>query len=191
MIHCVNRHSMHPDDFAHYFPMDDIVGTPPPQNLRTGVPFFLRPSHAIDVQCRLQELEFDEAFLQACRFTSFDPQKLRLSNLQLLFHIGRIFGPGLNRRAFRRMMRQCTACGNIVFADRTDCHRCTGQILHVQAENFDVITALTSLANNSGLSPFDMRLLFIRCEACRNVCLRGTIYLHRCPVLDAALYDQD
>ncbi|KAJ3512690.1 hypothetical protein NMY22_g15258 [Coprinellus aureogranulatus] len=129
------------------------------------------------------EREFDEPYLKSCKIIRFNPQRLKPSNLELVFRLGRVFGPGITRGEFRRIVRQCSSCRNLVFVDRQDCHRCDGPSLQTQAEGFDLMNALLSSAETSGLGHSDLPRLLTRCDACERICLGGTIDLHDCSVL--------
>ena len=127
------------------------------------------------------DLEFDEGYLANCRIPSFNPQLLKISNMEILLTLGRMFGPGITRNQIARIMRMCIQCRNFCFVERRHLHRCNGAVLLTQSDNFDLITSICSYEGHAGLSSFDMVRLFTCCGVCERVCLEGTLGLHDCP----------
>jgi hypothetical protein len=94
-----------------------------------------------------------------------------------------VFGPGITRSQLRQILRECADCEKFVFADRRDSHKCDGQVLLTRADDFDLVSALISFDETSGLSLVDIHHLLTQCAACKRICLIGTVNLHDCPVL--------
>ena len=114
----------------------------------------------------------------------FNPRRLGPSNLELLFRLGQVFGPGISRAEFRRIMRRCVCCGNIVFVLKVDSHSCDGTVLLTQADGFDIIGAfLCSSGANAGFTWLDLNRLLDRCDACERIIPEGTVNFHACSVL--------
>ncbi|TEB19260.1 hypothetical protein FA13DRAFT_1719014 [Coprinellus micaceus] len=124
--------------------------------------------------------EVDDTFLKTSKLRRFDPRRMGVSKLDLLFCLGRVFGPGITRTQFRKVFRQCVLCQHLMFTDRRHSHQCDGPVLQTQEAGFDIVSALTAFEENAGLSRLDVRRLFARCGACKRVCLEGAIYLHHC-----------
>ena len=125
---------------------------------------------------------FDDNFFSECKFLGFNPSTRTMpSNVDVLASLVSPFGPGATRLQFRRVMRRCNVCNNICFIDRRHLHRCRGQVLPTQEHTFDLVDALTSYKEHTGLSRFDLFRLFARCSECENICMEGSLHLHICP----------
>lgn len=125
-------------------------------------------------------LEFNAAFLTKCKLSNFHPDTLRLSNMDIVFILGRIFGPGITRGQLRRIFRQCRSCQNICYVDKRHLHRCNGQVLRSQADGFEIVDALLSSTENAGFSLFDLHRLLTRCSTCERIIQEGFLNLHDC-----------
>ncbi|TEB25372.1 hypothetical protein FA13DRAFT_1796474 [Coprinellus micaceus] len=133
---------------------------------------------------RPERLNLDESFLKDCKLMGFDPRRLGPSNLELLFRLGQAFGPGISRAEFRRIMRWCICCGNIVFVQKVDSHACGGTVLLTTANGFDIVDAFLCLSGpNAGFTWLDLNNLLTRCDACECIIPEGTVNLHACSVL--------
>ncbi|KAJ3536274.1 hypothetical protein NMY22_g6101 [Coprinellus aureogranulatus] len=109
-----------------------------------------------------EELEFNDDYVKTCKLMGFDPQNLRLTNLDIIFNLGRIFGPGVTKSQFRRVMRKCSLCRNICLAERRHYHRCDGRVLDTEADGFDLVLELLASTEHAGLTPLDLRRLLSR-----------------------------
>ena len=128
--------------------------------------------------------QFDEAFLDKCRLMGFNPSRSKTSNLELLFRFGQTFGPGISSVEFRRIIRRCISCGNIIFFDKADSHSCSGTVVDVEVYGFDIVTTfLCSNGPNSGLTWVNLNSLLTVCDACERLVPEGTADFHDCPVL--------
>ena len=156
----------------HELPMRRSESTTVPKivaiHLHNGVP--QREGHRLNAD-----------FLESCKFRRFDSSRMRPSYLQLLFHLGRMFGPGLTRVQFRQIVRQCAACENFIFAERRDGHKCDATALETQAQDFDFVTAFASPHEHAGIKLMDLQRIFTLCEECEHVCLEGGRNAHQCP----------
>ncbi|KAJ3518931.1 hypothetical protein NMY22_g13436 [Coprinellus aureogranulatus] len=126
-------------------------------------------------------LELHDDYLRKCKLNTFNPKTLRMSNVDILFTLGRVLGPGVTVSQFRQAMRRCFECRRVCFVERRHLHRCRGPVLPIEDVAFDVATALLGFREHSGLSNSDLRRLFARCSSCEHICLEGAVHLHKCP----------
>ncbi|TEB32980.1 hypothetical protein FA13DRAFT_1708413 [Coprinellus micaceus] len=115
---------------------------------------------------------FDPEFFHNLRITSFDPHTQGSPDIDLLFRLGRVFGPGLTRTQFRQIMRRCGLCQNLCFRERRHSHRCGGTVLLTQSDGFDLVDALLTREEHAGLSFFDLSRLLSR----------WVVSIHDCPM---------
>ncbi|KAJ3521166.1 hypothetical protein NMY22_g12427 [Coprinellus aureogranulatus] len=125
-------------------------------------------------------LEFHEGYLSRCKLNTFNPQTLRMSNIDILFTLGRLFGPGITMAQFRQIMRRCTLCQHVCFVERRHLHCCQGRAILTQSNEFDLVLALSKLDEHSGLSSSDLQQLLILCQRCERIFLSDTIHFHDC-----------
>ncbi|TEB28917.1 hypothetical protein FA13DRAFT_1793755 [Coprinellus micaceus] len=127
------------------------------------------------------DLEFDESYLLKCQIPSFNPKRLRMSNIKILFLLGRMFGPGISQAQFVRVMRMCALCHNYCFIERQHLHRCKGAVLRTQADGFDLVMSMATYEEHAGLSRLDLYRLLTRCSVCCHICMEGSLGVHDCP----------
>lgn len=162
-----------PDEMEVQLPVEEPAMSPsePRPRIVVGVWLTLRCSTALD---------FDKKFLQAMRLHSFNPNSQGTSDLDLLFTLGRTFGPGITRSQFKQIMRCCTLCHNLCLRERRHAHRCHGRALVAQAEDFDMIDSLLTYDEHAGLRQSDLSRLLTRCAHCNRICLVDKIEFHEC-----------
>ncbi|KAJ3545100.1 hypothetical protein NMY22_g2565 [Coprinellus aureogranulatus] len=127
-------------------------------------------------------------FFENCRFSRFQPQGAHGYALDLLFLLGRIFGPGVSKAEFMRIWRQCSRCMGICFVDRSTYHTCSGLR---QQPRFDIIGAALTFEGNAGLDPKEMHKYFSICGVCHRIQLQELRTLHECPVAQYMIFHAD
>ncbi|KAJ3538377.1 hypothetical protein NMY22_g5192 [Coprinellus aureogranulatus] len=79
-----------------------------------------------DAHCPLAAISVDPdlnvQYFKQCKFIQFNPKTQKLSNLDIVFTLDRIFGPGITRSQLRRQS-----------------HACNGQPLQTQGDNFSLL----------------------------------------------------
>lgn len=125
-------------------------------------------------------LDFDHEFLRALGLGAFNPKTQKASDLDIVFTLGRPFGPGITRAQFKQIIRRCSLCHNVCLRERRHSHRCRGPALLSQADGFSLIDSLLTYDEHAGLSFFDLSRLLIRCGRCHHICLEGTLIVHDC-----------
>ena len=103
-----------------------------------------------------------------------------MSNVEVLFTLGRIFGPGITKSQFRQIVRKCISCKNLCFVERLHTHRCNGKVLLTMADGFDFEGMMLSYDEHAGFSKFDVYHLLALCRECDHICMEGAISLHNC-----------
>ncbi|KAJ3549149.1 hypothetical protein NMY22_g991 [Coprinellus aureogranulatus] len=131
-----------------------------------------------------RSLEFDARFTSELHIRTFNPKTQGSSDLDLVFTLGRVFGPGLTRTQFRQIMRRCALCHNVCFRMRRHSHKCQGTTLQTQEDGFDFVQSLLTFDEHSGFNRADLSRLLTRCSRCKHICLGSEVSsLHDCVAL--------
>ncbi|KAJ3520976.1 hypothetical protein NMY22_g12508 [Coprinellus aureogranulatus] len=128
----------------------------------------------------VQAPAIDEAFFASCRFYHYDPQRPLPTNLDILLRLGNYFGPGVTKAELRQALRRCKSCRHFLYTDTRSSHRCTAQPIAFDEPLTDLVSALLTYDENSGLTSQDMRRLLAICARCKHVVQSDRQYYHTC-----------
>ncbi|KAJ3520974.1 hypothetical protein NMY22_g12506 [Coprinellus aureogranulatus] len=129
-------------------------------------------------------LELDALFVRGLHVVPFAPKTMRSRDIDLLFKLGRIVGPGLKRNQFRQIWRRCGHCRNFCFRERTAFHRCNGRTFPVETAGFNLVDYLFSLDEHAGLTRKELCQWFVRCGRCDNICMGDTLEYHQSSIYE-------